>query len=361
MKKGQKSKPKAGSRAFYPRKKAAKHVPSFRSFPKREEATPLNFLGYKAGMTHCIIVNGRKGSVSYNQDIFVPCTVIEAPAMKVYGLRVYKKSVYGNKALFDVLAEKQEKYMESIIRKPKKKEGKKAEGKEGKDGKGIEGKKGKKEKEAKKSLTDLDNIVKEGKATEIRLLVHTQPSKTGIGQKVPDLSEIALGGVIEKQLEYVKGMLGKELKASEVFKEKEYVDIKAVTKGKGMQGPVKRYGISLQRQPKAKKARTVGSISPWHPANVMFTVPRAGQHGYQARTDYNKIVLLLSDSVEKINPKGDFLNYGKVKNEYIVLAGTIPGPAKRVVGLRKGLRNNPKPALVAAEVKEVSLASAQGA
>ena len=74
---------------------------------------------------------------------------------------------------------------------------------------------------------------------------------------------------------------------ADVFTGEHFIDIRAVSKGKGMQGPVKRAGVKMQR-PKAKKRRIVGSISPWNPSTVMWQVPRPGQMGYHSRTEYNK-------------------------------------------------------------------------
>ena len=47
-------------------------------------------------------------------------------------------------------------------------------------------------------------------------------------------------------------MLGKEIKIEEDFKEENKVDIHSVTKGKGVKGPVKRFGITIQGRKKEK-------------------------------------------------------------------------------------------------------------
>ncbi|MCK5630480.1 MAG: 50S ribosomal protein L3, partial [Nanoarchaeota archaeon] len=64
------------------------------------------------------------------------------------------------------------------------------------------------------------------------------PSLTGIGKKKPEMFEIAVGGNKEDQLNYAKSMLGKEINVADVFKGGQQLDIHAITKGKGVQGPV---------------------------------------------------------------------------------------------------------------------------
>ena len=70
----------------------------------------------------------------------------------------------------------------------------------------------------------------------------------------------------------------------------------------------------------------------------MWTVARPGQLGYQTRTEYNKRILKISDNPEDINRKGGFLHYGVVRNQFIVLRGSVPGPKKRLIGLRHNIR-----------------------
>ena len=127
----------------------------------------------------------------------------------------------------------------------------------------------------------------------------------------------------------------------EVFKEGDFLDIKGVTKGKGFQGVIKRFGVKIQR-PKAKTRRIVGSISPWNPSTVMFTVPRPGQMGYHNRTESNKKLVMISEDLDVINPKSGHTRYGLVKNKYGIILGSIPGPTKRCLAVRKGIRPEKK-------------------
>ncbi len=329
-----KHKPRSGSLAYYPRKKAAKETPSFRSMPEvnSEETKALNFFGYKAGMVQANAKDDRQKGIFYGQNISVPCTALECPAIKVFGIRAYAEDRKKKKVLGEVWAEKTEKHLKRKIRSLKKKKEKNRE---------------KKKEREFETVSDLEKSKET--ISEIRLLVHTQPHLTGIGKKKPEVSEIHLNGKVEGQLEFAKKRLGQELKASEVFKENQFLDVRAVTKGKGMQGTVKRFGVKVQR-PKAKKRRVVGAISPWKPATVMRTVARPGQMGYQNRTEYNKRLLLI-EAEKNFSPEAGFTEYGKTKNEVMVVAGSIPGARKRLVALREPIRRFDENRLKASEAE----------
>lgn len=89
----------------------------------------------------------------------------------------------------------------------------------------------------------------------------------------------------------------------------------------------------------------------WHPAEVMFSVARAGQRGYHHRTEMNKKIYRIGNgssnesgstsydiSKKSINPLGGWNHYPDVKNDFVMVKGGIPGVRKRVVVLRKALR-----------------------
>ncbi|MDO8538166.1 MAG: 50S ribosomal protein L3 [archaeon] len=339
-----KHKPRSGSKAFYPRVRAKKQTPSFKTYPviTTEKAKPLNFFGYKSGMTHLIAKDDHAKTTTFGQNIVMNGTMIEVPPIKVFGIRAYKKTYQGLQTISEIWAEKKEKHLSRKIiglktrNKPKKE--KKVEGTP----------------KIKKTISDLELIKNE--IESIRLLIHTQPYLTGIGKKKPEVAEIVLSGNVEQQLEFAKQKLGNEIKIDEVFKDKQFVDVRAVTTGKGFQGVVKRYGVKTFR-PKSKKSRVVGSISPWHPKTVMWTVGRPGQMGYHVRTEYNKKIMLMSNSSAEFNPKAGLPNYGNMKNEMILLAGSIPGPVKRLIAIREPIRPVHESK---AKVSEISYISVRG-
>jgi large subunit ribosomal protein L3 len=134
-------------------------------------------------------------------------------------------------------------------------------------------------------------------------------------------------------------LLGKEITFSDFSEPGKFVDVISVTKGKGFQGSVKRFGIKLLPRKNRKHKRMVGTLGPWHPNYVMNTVPNAGQMGYQQRTEYNKrVIYYSSNNGESITPAGGFLNYGTVKNSYILIHGSVPGSVKRLIRFRDPIR-----------------------
>jgi large subunit ribosomal protein L3 len=180
-----------------------------------------------------------------------------------------------------------------------------------------------------------------------------------VPKKKPDLVEISIGGpsIVEGWNRF-KELLGKQIKVTDVFKEGEFVDVSAITKGKGFQGPVKRWGIKILPRKQDDGARQVGTLGPWKPPRVMWTVPGPGQMGYNQRTDINKRILKLGTKGEEVTPSGGFMRYGPVKGDYVLLAGSIPGPTKRLVHLRRAMKG---PAQIAPpSVTMISTVSQQG-
>ena len=173
---------------------------------------------------------------------------------------------------------------------------------------------------------------------DVRILVYSIVKKTGI-KKTPNMCEIGLKGNAPEKLEFAKSILNREINFDEFFDKNQVVDIHAVTKGKGFQGPVKRYGITYRPHKSEKGVRKVGSIGPWHPARVTFKVPMAGQLGYFTRVQYNNKLIEVDKGKEKT-----WLNYGVIKTNSCLIKGSIAGPAKRPLLLTMALRPTKKTA-----------------
>jgi large subunit ribosomal protein L3 len=314
----QEKRPKRGGRGFYPKKRAARIYPA-QKFAKSKEAKPLGFAAYKAGMTHIQVLDTNQKSRTKNQLVTKAVSVLECPPLTVFGYRLYRKTVHGIKTVGDVYAEKFDKCLERKIT--------------------IKQKQGKK-------------IQEEG-ASHIHLLCHTNP----VFKKTPETFEIAVGGSISEQAEAAKQLLGKSIKISDVFKPGDYVDVSSVSKGKGFQGPVKRFGIRLHGRKMRHMHRHVGSLGGAEPGKVRPTVPAAGQLGFQTRTELNKRILKIVEPKE-INPKGGFPNFGIVKTESVLMEGTVPGSRKRLIRLRVPMR--PPISKYPVEIKYISLESKQG-
>ncbi len=319
-------KPRAGSMQFWPRVRARREYTRIRSWPKSKDAKPLGFAGYKVGMTHLMVTDNNPNSLTKNADIFCPVTVVECPPLKAISMRFYKNNVDCLKAVSETFAENADKELMRKILLPKK---------------------------AKKEF--------QGEFDEIRLLVHTQPKLTGIGKKKPEVFEVAIGGGKEQQLKYAKEKLGKEVHIDEIFREGEQLDIHAVTKGKGFQGPVKRFGVHLRSHKSEKSVRNPGSLGAWRgQGHMMYRVAHAGKMGYHTRTEYNKQVIKIGKKGEDINVKGGYIRYGTVRNPYVLIKGSIAGSAKRMVRLSAATRANKNITQEAPKVQYVSLDSKQG-
>ena len=63
---------------YSPRKRAVSEVPRIRSWPDDEGAPGLQgFAGYKAGMTHVVMVDDRSDAATAGMETSVPVTIVE--------------------------------------------------------------------------------------------------------------------------------------------------------------------------------------------------------------------------------------------------------------------------------------------
>jgi large subunit ribosomal protein L3 len=345
---------KRGSLAYSPRKRAASQKGRWRSYPetdlKRDTALVRlqGFPGYKAGMTHVFIMDFRETSTTTKQEIAEPATVVEVPAIKVAGIRLYERGDEGLRPLTQVWAPKLDKELRRAV-------GAKSVSKQDRRLDADPRLPTSKQKAADLSKMDATAI------DDVRLVCHTQPWKVRSGgQAKPEVLEIRVtGGDMKGRVEYAVKNIGKELKFTDFSDAGNMVDVTAVTKGKGWTSGIKRWNIKLLTHKNSKHRRQVGTLGPWHPSYVTFRVPQSGQMGYHQRTEFNKRVLKYSEDGAEISPKGGFIRYGEVKNPYILLHGSIPGPAKRLVRLRDPTRFHRKQG-VKVEMTYVSTESKQG-
>ncbi len=319
--------PRRSSLGFRPRKRANSQNARIRNWPNVSDSIPLGFAGYKAGMTHVIVKDNRKTTPTKDKDVRFSVTIIECPPLKVIGIRGFKKKIYGLDCFAQIWVDnlaKVDKFLSKTLFLPKKTQ----------------------------KTSDLRNM------DEIRILVLTQPGKTSIGKKKPEIFELALGGKVDDQLKFAESLLGKEIKISDVFKEGQQVDISSITKGKGLQGPVKRHGVKIRFHKSEKTKRGPGSLGPWHGPRI-WRVAHAGQTGYHQRSEHNKHVIKISEDPKLINPKGGLLQYGLVKNDFILLKGSIGGSRKRLIKLIHAKRPSKKITKEAPIISYISLESKQ--
>jgi large subunit ribosomal protein L3 len=285
-------------------------------------------------MNYGLAIDNRQGSLTFGKEIVIPMTTLETPPMLACALRAYTKTYEGLQTFGEAWMEKPPKDFERIISVPEKFAT---------------------EESLKKIEGNLDKI------SDLRVVMATQPRLAKRRKKIPDLVEVKIGGgTIRDRFDYAKKILGSEVKITDFVKEGQAVDAIGVTKGKGIQGPVKRWGIRRKFHKARKTVRQVGSIGAWTPHYVMYSVPRAGQMGFHQRTEYNKLVIKVGNNGTEVTPKGGFLRYGEINSDYVLLKGSVPGTTNRLVLMRVAARPPPEAEVPAPKIEYLHVASPQG-
>merc|ERR1719453_2061163 len=303
------------------------------------------FMGYKAGSTHILRDVDRAGSKAHKKEVVEAVTVIEAPPMIVVGMVGYRETPTGLKSVTTVWAQhlsnecKRRFYKNWGASEKKKaftKYTKKYEGNQ------IE--------------KDEEQLAKH--ATILRAICHTQIGKLNFRQKKANICEVQVnGGSMADKIAFAKGLFENPVEIGSIFEQNEMIDTIAITKGKGYEGVVTRWGVTKLPRKTHKGLRKVACIGSWHPSRVKFTVARAGQNGYHHRTELNKKVYRIGAAsraadgtvtkenattefdltTKDITPLGGFPHYGVVNEDYIMIKGACPGSRRRCITLRKTL------------------------
>ncbi len=326
---GKRNNPRHGSMQFWPRVRAKKQYTQIRSYPESTEAKPLAFAGYKAGMTHVMAIDTNKNSSTKGEQIAVPVTVIECPPLKIYSIRFYTSKGYGSAVSKELFFKADKELTKKTV-------------------------------VAKKISTAADiEKVDLADVKNITIQVYTQPKLAGFGKKKPEVFELGLGGSLQDKVAYIKEMVGKDIAVADIIAPGANIDVRAVTTGKGYQGPVKRFGVSIRARKSEKTIRGPGSLGAWiAQGHTMYRIAFAGQMGYHNRTQYNNLVMGIIDDVSSINPDGGFVRYGEVKNTCVLIKGSVPGPKKRLVTLTAPIRKAKNVTLPT--IKTISKESKQG-
>ena len=314
-----------GSLGIRPRVRAKRFTARWRTFgapwvDKLDTPVLTGFPAYKVGMTHVIKIEEKLRNKRYKQEVSSPVTVIEIPKTYLFGIRVYKDTFKGLQVDTEVWANDLFKDASRRLKVPA-------------------------ESYTAETVQEKVSAIKENLSTikEVRVLLFTVPKEAGLPKKKPDILEVKVGGKnISKNFDWAVENLGKELSFFDHFKTDEYVDLTAVTKGKGFSGPIKRHHVKIMPRKKRKGRRVVGAIGAWHPARVSWTVPRAGNLGGHNRTEYNKKIVKVGENPRDINPNAGWKHYGVVKGNYALIEGSVPGASKRLIRLRKTIRQSPK-------------------
>lgn len=309
------SAPRRGSMAFYPRVRARSLESRIRSWadPKLDKSSLLGFAGYKVTNLNVLSVDDREKTPNFGKNVMNSSTLIATPPLKIIGVRAYTETTYGRNAVFDAFAKDSDKFLS------KKAPFKFKEGK----------------------LEEINSHI--DKIKHVVAVVSSYPNSASLSQKKPFVWEIPIGGKDTKsKIDYVVNNFGKQVNIKDVFEAGQFIDISAITRGKGVEGPITRFGVKRKQHKSRKSVRALGTLGPISPAVVTYTVPRQGQRGFHQRTEYNKRILIISnsdkDSDFKINPKGGFEHYGLVKNDYIIVKGSVAGVPKRLIKMRFPIR-----------------------
>ncbi|MEQ2188945.1 60S ribosomal protein L3 [Goodea atripinnis] len=269
---------------FLPRRRSKKHRGRVRTWPRDDPSQPVHltaFLGYKAGMTHTLREVHRPGLKISKREEVEAVTIIETPPVIVVGIVGYIQTVRGLRALKTIFAEHLSDECRRRFYKNWAKSKKKAFAKYSKKWQDETG---------KKQLDKDFNLMKKY-CSVIRVIVHSQMRLLPIKQKKAHIMEVQLnGGTVPDKVDWAKEHLEKAVPISAVFYKDEMIDVIGVTKGHGFKGVTSRWHAKKLPRKTHKGLRKVACIGAWHPARVCFTVARAGQKGYQHRTEINKKV-----------------------------------------------------------------------
>jgi len=298
-------------------------------------------IGYKAGMTQVVRQVDRPTLKKlHNKEIVEPVTYIETPSAITVGVRGYVETPNGLKCLHTVFSQHLNEEFKRRQYKNWYMATKKAFSHYCKLYENAETK------------AVIDNKIEAIKTScqVIKAIVHTQPSKIkALDMKKAHIYEVVInGGSVAEKVNFVLNQFEKEHSIKEVCNTNEMVDLVGVTTGKGHQGVVKRFGVKRLQHKTRRGARKVACIGSWTPARVSDTIARHGQMGYHHRTIKNVKIYAVKNGAEKnsgstdfdktvktINPIGGFKHYGEIKNECLMLKGSVQGTARRPILIKR--------------------------
>merc|ERR1712139_62247 len=223
--------PRHGSLGFLPKKRCTKTKGKIKSFPlDNASAKPhlTAFMGYKAGSTHILRDVDKAGSKAHKKEVVEAVTIIECPPMVVVGMVGYFETPRGLKNLTTVWAQH---ISNECKRRFYKNWG---------------------QSEKKKAF---ENYKKKAHICEIQVN----------------------GGSMADKIAFAEGLFEKQVEVDSVFEQNEMIDAIAITKGKGYEGVVTRWGVTKLPRKTHKGLRKVACIGSWHPSRVKYSVARAGQ------------------------------------------------------------------------------------
>lgn len=298
-------------------------------------------MGFKAGMTHILRDVDKPGSKLHKKEVVEAVSLLETPPMVVCGFVGYVETPRGLRALTSVWAGHLGDEVKRRFYKNWSKSKKKAFTKYHKRYQAAGADAMKAEIERTKKYCQV-----------VRAICHTQPIKAKIGQKKAHLKEIQInGGTPAAKVDFITNLFEQEVRVSDAFTQNEMVDLIGVSRGRGFDGVITRWGVTRLVRKSHRGLRKVACIGTWHPTRVQFQVPRSGQNGYGHRTEINKKIYRIGkkeevgksamteqDLTEKgPTPMGGFSRYGEINEDWVMVKGTVMGARKRIITMRKSL------------------------
>lgn len=355
--------PRRGNLGYLPKKRCTRGRGRCKTFPQDKlQGKPhlTAFLGYKAGSTHVMRLMDHRGSTLHNQQAIDTATILDTPPMVCCGIVGYARTPAGLRPVSTVWAAH---LSESARRRFYKN--------------WYNSKKAAFRNYEKKAASEdfIRGQVQRMRETcvAIRIIAHSQPDKTPLGKKKAEIMEIQVNGGanVSEKVDFAYSLLENEIPISNVFTAGEQVDTISITHGRGFEGVTTRWGTTRLPRKTRRGNRKVACIGAWHPANVHYTVARAGQMGYFHRVETNKQIFLMDTAANPsccttefdrttkgVNPMGGFCNYGRIRGDFIMIKGSCPGTKARPVVLRKALI--PKRNVPPAGIQWICTASKQG-
>jgi len=328
--------------AFCPRKRTRHHQGKVKSFPaddKSQKPHLTAFIAYKAGMTHIVRDLDKAGSKMHKKEIVQAVTVLETPPMFVAGVVGYVETPRGLRTLTTVWAQHLNDQFKRRLYKNWYRSKVKAFTR-------YEKLYANREKSIDREIERIKKY-----CTVVRVIAHTDIKKVRLTQRKAHVMEIQVnGGTVAEKVDYAYSLFEKKVPVNAVFSKNQMIDVMGSTKGKGNQGVIKRFGVTRLPRKTHRGLRKVACVGAWHPAKINIYVARAGQHGYHHRTERNKKIFHIgeggkddnatteSDLTNKtITPLGGFVNFGQVREDFLLVKGSVPGHVKRAITLRQTL------------------------
>merc|ERR1711998_626851 len=331
--------PRHGSLGFLPRKRCKRARGKVKTFPKDDATKDCHFTafaGYKAGMTHITREVDKPGSKAHKKEVCEAVTILECPPMVVVGMVGYIETPRGLRSIATLWAD----HLSEECRRRFYKNWHKSKNK-----RAFENYKAKAaENDGAHAAAEMEKIKKH--CTVVRALCHTQMSKLKLRQKKAHIMKIQInGGSMAAKVDFIKERFEKMVSIDSVFEENEMIDTCGITKGKGFEGVVTRWGVTRLPRKTHKGLRKVACIGAWHPSRVKWTVARVGNLGYYHRTQMNQKVFRVGSGAvrgtlnnasteadpdaKNITPLGGFPHYGIVNEDFVLVRGAVMGPRKR--------------------------------